>query len=76
MSIKDQNTQGGNQQSQQSSGSTGQEKQDISLPRIDRPEGPFEHSGEVAGWTKEEKEEKQDLTGEEQKQGPGKQDQQ
>ena len=35
-----------------------QEKAEISLPKIDRPEGPFEHSGETAGWTKEEKEEK------------------
>ena len=31
----------------------------ISLPKIDRPEGPFEHSGETFNWTKEEKEEKE-----------------
>lgn len=39
-------------------GDTTQKDTEISLPRIDRPEGPFEHSGETAGWTKEEKEEK------------------
>ena len=32
----------------------------ISLPNPDRPVGPFEHSGEVAGWTKEEEKEKND----------------
>lgn len=32
----------------------------ISPPRIDRPEGPFEHSGDVAGQTEEEKVEKQE----------------
>ena len=32
----------------------------ISLPKIDRPEGPFEHSGETSGWTKEEAAEKKD----------------
>ena len=39
----------------------GQEKEgvQISLPQIDRPEGPFEHSGETANWTKEEKEEQE-----------------
>lgn len=36
-----------------------QEKKDISLPKIDRPQGPFEHSGETSRWTKEEKEEKE-----------------
>jgi hypothetical protein len=68
-----------NQQTQQSPGKAkgeqSQDKKDISLPRIDRPEGPFEHSGEVAGWTKEEREEKQDLEGKRQPKGPGKQDQ-
>ena len=44
----------GNQEGNDSSS----ENTSISLPRIDRPEGPFEHSGETAGWTKEEKEEK------------------
>lgn len=79
MSTEQHNMQDKNQQSQQSTGETkgnqGQDKKDISLPKIDRPEGPFEHSGEVAGWTKEEKEEKQDLEGKEQPEGPGKQDQ-
>lgn len=32
----------------------------ISLPKTDRPEGPFEHSGETSGWTKEEEGEKKD----------------
>lgn len=44
---------------------------EISLPNIERPDGPFEHSGETAGWTKEEKEEKaegdQQQAGKEQK---------
>lgn len=35
-----------------------QKNTEISLPNIERPDGPFEHSGETAGWTKEEKEEK------------------
>lgn len=48
------NAQQGNQGSQESSN----ENVNVSLPRIERPEGPFEHSGETAGWTKEEKEEK------------------
>lgn len=48
------NMQPGNQEGNDSSS----ENTSISLPRIDRPEGPFEHSGETAGWTKEEKEEK------------------
>ena len=29
----------------------------ISQPHTERPEGPFEHSGETAGWTAQEKEE-------------------
>jgi hypothetical protein len=68
-----------NQQPQQSpgesNGNKNQEKKDISLPRIERAEGPFEHSGEVAGWTKEEREEKQDLKDSQQPSGPGKQGQ-
>jgi hypothetical protein len=52
----------GNQEDNNSESTT------ISLPRIDRPEGPFEHSGETARWTKEEKEEKEDLSQESQQQ--------
>ena len=37
-----------------------QKSSEISLPKIDRPEGPFEHSGETSRWTEEEKEEKED----------------
>lgn len=37
-----------------------QEDVQISLPKTDRPEGPFEHSGETSGWTKEEETEKKD----------------
>lgn len=40
-----------------------QEDVQISPPRIDRPDGPFEHSGETFNWTKEEKEEKEDHDG-------------
>lgn len=47
------------QHSSAETGNVGEENVQISLPRIDRPEGPFEHSGEVAGWTKEEAEEKE-----------------
>lgn len=35
-----------------------QENVQISLPHNDRPEGPFEHSGETAGWTHAEEAEK------------------
>jgi len=39
----------------------GQEKStEISLPKIERPEGPFEHSAVTARITEEEKEEKKD----------------
>jgi hypothetical protein len=38
---------------------TQKEEVQISLPQIDRPEGPFEHSGETSGWTKEEEAEKE-----------------
>ena len=31
-----------------------QKSSEISLPKIDRPEGPFEHSGETSRWTEEE----------------------
>jgi hypothetical protein len=47
---------------QQSTGTTestgaAQKEAHISPPHNDRPEGPFEHSGETSGWTKEEEEE-------------------
>ncbi|RYF81134.1 MAG: hypothetical protein EON98_12735 [Chitinophagaceae bacterium] len=48
-----------NQSSEQQRGPENQDDVQISLPRIERPEGPFEHSGETSNWTKEEKEEKQ-----------------
>lgn len=51
------NIPGGDQeQTQDSSANTGagQEEVQVSLPQNDRPEGPFEHSGETSGWTKEE----------------------
>ena len=41
-------------------GDNAQKSSDISLPKIDRPEGPFEHSGETARMTEEEKQEKAD----------------
>lgn len=37
-----------------------QEDVQISLPKTERPEGPFQHSGETSGWTKEEEAEKQE----------------
>jgi hypothetical protein len=37
-----------------------QKSTSISLPNIKRPDGPFEHSGETAGWTHEEEAEKAD----------------
>lgn len=42
----------------QQTGDQGENVQ-ISQPKIDRPEGPFEHSGETFNWTKEEREEKE-----------------
>ena len=66
--MQQQNQPGKQNQEQQTTGTQqdNTNKENISLPRIDRPEGPFEHSGEVAGWTKEEKEEKQDQAQQEQ----------
>lgn len=32
----------------------------ISPPKTERAEGPFEHSGETSGWTEEEKAEKEE----------------
>ena len=65
----------GEENSQKGSGeqneNTNQDKVEISLPRIDRPEGPFEHSGEVAGWTAEEAREKKEQ--QEQQENPEKQ---
>jgi hypothetical protein len=40
-------------------GSGGEDVQ-ISPPHTDRPEGPFEHSGETSGWTREEEAEKKE----------------
>ncbi len=40
-------------------GDAAQKNSEISLPNIERPVGPFEHSGETAGWTKEEEKEAQ-----------------
>lgn len=47
-----------NNNKQQSSKSEEKEVQ-TSIPRNDRPEGPFEHSGEVAHWTEAEEREVQ-----------------
>lgn len=55
---KTQNTAG-----QQRAGSGQEENVQISQPHIDRPEGPFEHSGETSNWTKEEREEKEQQDG-------------
>ena len=49
-----------NQQTSADRNADQQKSSDISLPRIDRPEGPFEHSGETARWTEEERAEKND----------------
>jgi hypothetical protein len=51
-----------NNKGQPASGGQSDPNQDenvkISMPHIDRPEGPFEHSGETFNWTEEEKVEK------------------
>lgn len=52
-----QNQPGKDQQTPQPAGAEQNEDVKVSTPQNDRPEGPFEHSGEVAGWTKEEQEE-------------------
>lgn len=39
---------------------TTQEDVQISQPHVNRPEGPFKHSGETSNWTEEEKEEKEE----------------
>lgn len=49
----------GNQQATDANQDASQKEVQISSPRIDRPEGPFEHSGETSGWTKEEAAEKE-----------------
>jgi hypothetical protein len=53
---------GNEQQKNQPAGTEQNEDLKVSTPKNDRPEGPFEHSGEVAGWTKEEEEEVKDDT--------------
>jgi hypothetical protein len=61
-------TQNNNMQPQQNSqqaareehSNDSQKSSEISLPKIDRPEGPFEHSGETARMTEEERQEKAD----------------
>lgn len=55
------------QQQQSAQNKEGNEKVQISHPHIERAEGPFEHSGETSGWTKEEKEEKEQGQGLQQK---------
>ena len=57
------NNRGGNQHNNQNLADQNKEagkSTDISLPNNDRPEGPFEHSGETARWTEEEKQEIED----------------
>lgn len=52
---------GGENSNQTTSGeqeNSSEENVQISQPQIERPEGPFPHSGETSGWTKEEEEEK------------------
>ena len=52
----------GNQQQNtggQQTGTTNENVQ-ISQPKVERAEGPFEHSGETSGWTEEEKDEKKE----------------
>lgn len=61
MSIESQHLPGGEDNQKTSgkeTGNTAQKNSEISPPHTERAEGPFEHSGETAGWTKEEKEEK------------------
>jgi hypothetical protein len=56
--MNTQQNQPGNEQQKGQSAEAGQDENiQVSVPKNDRPEGPFEHSGEVAGWTKEEQEE-------------------
>ncbi|HEV7330410.1 MAG TPA: hypothetical protein VGN63_05165 [Flavisolibacter sp.] len=59
MNTEPQHMQDNKQQQQSTQNTEGGEQVKISQPHIDRPEGPFEHSGETSGWTKEEAEEKE-----------------
>ena len=54
------------QQQQAAQNKEGSEQVHISQPNNDRAEGPFAHSGETSGWTKEEKEEKEQDEGSQQ----------
>ena len=54
---KNQNMPGTESRPQEETANTGSENVQISAPRNDRPEGPFEHSGETAGWTEAEEQE-------------------
>jgi len=40
---------------EQQNTTTQEEHVQISPPKVERAEGPFEHSGETSGWTEEEK---------------------
>ena len=59
MNKEQQPMQDNNKQQQPLQNKEGGEQVHISQPHIERAEGPFEHSGETSGWTKEEKEEKE-----------------
>ncbi|RYZ30844.1 MAG: hypothetical protein EOO10_01355 [Chitinophagaceae bacterium] len=67
------NTQNNNMQPEQNNqqvtreegASNSQKSSEISLPKIDRPEGPFEHSADTARMTEEERQEKADESGNE-----------
>ena len=48
-----------NEQQQTAQNREGGEQVHISQPHTERAEGQFEHSGETSGWTKEEREEKE-----------------
>ncbi|MBB1284386.1 hypothetical protein HRH25_08385 [Flavisolibacter sp. BT320] len=59
MNTEHQSTQDNKQQQQSPQKKEGSESVQISQPHNERAEGPFPHSGETSGWTKEEKEEKE-----------------
>lgn len=59
MNTERQSTQDSNSQQQPAQKKEGNESVQISQPHNERAEGPFPHSGETSGWTKEEKEEKE-----------------
>jgi hypothetical protein len=56
----DRNNQSGSAMQEQNEQTNNEKASQISLPKIERPEGPFEHSGETSGWTDEEKREKEE----------------